>query len=94
MNCTESAVILKLRPLVPPHLFGFLLNRMRDVCVIQEIKHLHRADDPDDAYLLDLADAAGANYLVTGDRESGLLKKRRVGQASILAAASFCNKVL
>ena len=84
----------KLRPLILPHLFGFLLNHLRDVCVIHEIKHLHHADDPDDAYLLDLAETSGANYLVTGDKESGLLKKRRVGQASILSAATFCEKVL
>jgi hypothetical protein len=43
---------------------------MEDVCDIQEIRHLHHTDDPDDAYLLDLADSAGANYLVTGDRQS------------------------
>lgn len=84
----------KLRLLIQPHLFGFLINHLRDVCVLQEIKHLHHADDPDDAYLLDLADASGANYLVTGDRASGLLKKRRVGQAGILTASAFCEKVL
>jgi uncharacterized protein len=84
----------KLRAIIQPHLFGYLLNRMEDVCDIQEIRHLHHTDDPDDAYLLDLADSAGANYLVTGDRQSGLLKKRRVGHASILTASAFCAKVL
>ena len=51
----------------------------------------YEADDPDDAWLLALADTARADYLVTGDKRSGLLRKHRVGTARILTAAAFCE---
>jgi hypothetical protein len=35
----------------------------------------HEADDPDDTWLLALAEASGADWLVTGDRRSGLLPR-------------------
>jgi predicted nucleic acid-binding protein len=41
-------------------------------------------------WLLALADMARADYLVTGDKRSGLLAKRRIGAARILTAAAFC----
>jgi hypothetical protein len=84
----------KIQQVIQPRLFGSLLNRLRDGCIIEKIEHIHTADDPFDSYLLDLADCAGADYLVTGDKESGLLKKRRIGRASIVTASTFCEKVL
>ena len=47
----------------------------------------------DDAWLLALADAAHVDHLVTGDKRSGLLARRRIGTASILAATAFCKLV-
>ena len=46
-----------------------------------------------DAWLLALADTAGADYLVTGDKRSGLLARRRVGTARILTATQFCEVI-
>jgi len=62
--------------------------------MIEDIPRKHTADDPDDAYLLDLAEAARVNYLVTGDKRAGLLRRRKVGGARILTAAKFCEEVL
>jgi len=84
----------KIQQVIQPHLFGLLLNRLKDGCIIEKIERLHTADDPNDSYLLDLADCAGADYLITGDRESGLLKRRRIGRAGIVTASTFCEKVL
>ena len=50
----------------------------------------YEAADPHDAWLLALADVAGADYLVTGDKRSGLLARRRIGAARIVTAAAFC----
>jgi uncharacterized protein len=84
----------RIQPVIQPRLFGSLLNRLSDVCTVQKIERLHTADDVNDSYLLDLADTAGADYLVTGEKRSGLLKRRRVGRASIFTAATFCEEVL
>lgn len=54
----------------------------------------YEADDPDDAWLLALAEAAGADWLVTGDRRSGLLARGHVGRARIATAAAFCEMAL
>jgi len=54
----------------------------------------HATADPDDAWLLSLADAAQADFLVTGDRQSGLLPLKRIGTARILTAAAFCRDAL
>lgn len=51
----------------------------------------YEAVDPDDAWLLALADAGRADYLVTGDKRSGLLARRSVATARILTAAGFCD---
>jgi predicted nucleic acid-binding protein len=41
-----------------------------------------------------LAELANADYLVTGDKRSGLLKLRKIGRARIVTAAAFYEKVL
>lgn len=84
----------KLRSLIPPHTFGALLNHLQRTITLDHFPATHEADDPYDSYLLNLTTAAKANYLVTGDRRAGLLSRHRIGQAKILAAASFCKTVL
>ena len=54
----------------------------------------HEADNPDDTWLLALAEASGADWLVTGDRRSGLLPRGCVGRARIATAAAFCEQAL
>ena len=84
----------RIQQVIQPRLFGLLLNRLRDSCLFEEIEHRHTAEDPNDSYLLDLADCTKADYLVTGDIRSGLLKKRRIGRAAIVTASTFCEKAL
>lgn len=84
----------KLRALVPAHIFGSLLNHLQRATVFDRFPALHEAADVHDAYLLNLAAAAGAHYLITGDKRSGLLDRRRIGKARILTASSFCKTVL
>jgi hypothetical protein len=77
-----------------PHLVGKMLNALQRAQVFEDVPKRHTAHDPDDAYLLDLAELAKADYLVTGDKRSGLLKLRRIGGARIVTAATFCEKAL
>ena len=84
----------KFRTLVPPHAFGGLLNHLQRAVVLDRFPAKYKADDPHDSYLLNLTATARGDYLVTGDRRSGLLQRRRIGRARILAASTFCRTVL
>lgn len=100
-TCTEQLDELrrashypKIRPLVPPPVFGGLLNHLQRAIILDDFPMKFEADDSHDSYLLNLAVAAEADYLVTGDKRSGLLKRRRIGRARILTASSFCKTML
>jgi uncharacterized protein len=81
----------KFRGILQPHRVGQMLNNLQGATVLNHLPGGHEAADPLDAWLLALADIARAHYLVTGDKRSGLLAKRRIGIASILSAAEFCR---
>jgi uncharacterized protein len=49
---------------------------------------------PDDAFLLAMALAGNADYLVTGDRRAGLLQRRYIERTRIVTPAVFCAEVL
>jgi putative PIN family toxin of toxin-antitoxin system len=84
----------KLRDVLKPHLVGKMLNTLQNTRVVKEMKNIHQAQDSQDSYLLNLADAVTANYLVTGDKKSGLLQMKRVGETRIVKASYFCKTVL
>jgi uncharacterized protein len=85
---------LKFRAILRPQDVGRMLNALQNARMLEDIPRKHTADDPDDAYLLDLAEAAKVHYLVTGDKRAGLLRRRKVGGARIITAAKFCEEVL
>jgi putative PIN family toxin of toxin-antitoxin system len=84
----------KLRAILQPNLVGKMLNSMQRARVLKDIPRKHSADDSMDAYLLDLADFSKAHYLVSGDKRSGLLARRKVGGARIVTASKFCTEIL
>ena len=63
--------------LAPP-LAGRLVNRLRDLAIlVEKLPKLDRSLDPDDNYLLALAEAGQAHFLVTGDKPLLALKHRK-----------------
>lgn len=80
----------KFRGILQPHLVGLMLNHLHRAQVAEHLPARHEADDSHDAYLLNLADAVQADYLVTGDKRAGILKRRKVDKTRILTAAAFC----
>ena len=84
----------KLRSILKPHLVGKMVNSLQHASVIENAPRKYTADDPTDAFLLDLAEYAKVDYVVTGDKRSGLLKRKRIGNARILTAAYFMSNVL
>ena len=83
----------KFHEILHPNRVGRMLNNLQGATMLERLPGGYEAADPDDAWLLALADAAHVDHLVTGDKRSGLLARRRIGTASILAATAFCKLV-
>jgi predicted nucleic acid-binding protein len=71
-----------------------MINNLQRARVLEQLPRHFEADDPDDAFLLAMANAGKADYLVTGDRRTGLLQHGHVGRTRILTPATFWNDVL
>jgi len=82
----------KFKSLLQPHRVGKLINNMRRAIVLDALPQLPEGietSDPDDAFLLAMALAGNADYLVTGDRRSGLLEKQNIGRTRIVTPSVF-----
>lgn len=77
-----------LRKLVPPRDFGALINRLHGALVLDKLPRVDVSRDADDDYLLAMAAATEAEFLVTGDAR-GLLRLKRFGRTRVLTPGSF-----
>ena len=78
-----------LRKRVKPAEAGTLVNELRVLALIPKgLPKVERSSDPHDDFLLALAEAASADYLVTGDK-SGLLALRKHRRTRIVTAQRF-----
>lgn len=87
----------KLRVILPAHRVGAMVNNMQRAIVIEQLPPLPKGfevNDPDDAFLLAMALAGEADYLVTGDRHAGLLQRGSIGRTRIVTPATFCAEAL
>ena len=84
----------KLKNILQPHRVGLMLNNMQNATVIDRLPSGYEAADPNDAFLLALADKSHAHYIVTGDKRAGILSLITIGQTQIVTASAFCDKVL
>jgi uncharacterized protein len=57
-----------------------MINNLQRAIVLDRLSSNVEADDPDDAFLVAMAIAGDADYLVTGDRRAGLLQKGNLGR--------------
>lgn len=83
----------KLKTLLPAHRIGTMVNNMQRAIVLDVLGTLPKdleADDPNDTFLLAMAISGEADYLVTGDRRSGLLSRGSIKRTRILAPSAFC----
>jgi len=82
----------KLRRVVPARDFGALLNRLHGALVLKILPGIDLTTDPDDNYVLAMADAGEADFLVTGDARH-LLRLRKIGRTRILAPTPFLKLI-
>ena len=74
---------------IKPYKAGRLVNQLTRLAeVVDPLPRVRRSPDPTDDYLLGLAEAGAADYLVTGDK-SGLLNLVRHKTTRILSASRF-----
>ena len=87
----------KLKAILPAHRIGAMVNNMQRAIVLDVLPPLPedaKAADPNDSFLLAMALASEADYLVTGDRRAGLLQRGSVGRTRIVTPAAFCAEAL
>ena len=78
----------KLLAYLPRSAVGRMINELRAAeVVLERLRRAGEAPDPGDDYLLAMSIAAGADYLVTGDK--ALIAVRRVGHARIISPRRF-----
>ena len=83
----------KLKTILPAHRVGTMINNLRRSIMLDALPPLPQgieANDPNDAFLLAMALAGQADYLVTGDRRAGLLQRGSMGRTRIVTPAVFC----
>lgn len=96
LTCTEHldevrATLQKPRVanLIKPYKAGRLVNQIRKLAEdVGQLPHLKRSPDPGDNFLLALAEAGEADFLVTGDK-SGLLVLGSHKSTRIITARAF-----
>jgi len=84
----------KFKAILQPHRVGVMVKNLQRALVLDQLPTGFEADDPDDTFLLAMAAAGSAQYLVTGDHRAGLLRLRTIGSARILTPTVFCTEVL
>lgn len=84
----------KFQSVLQPAKVGVMINNLQGALVLERLPRHFETDDPDDAFLLAMAEAADADFLVTGDRRAGLLQRGHLGRTRILTPAVFCAEVL
>lgn len=79
----------KIRERLSPALAGRLINEVRDLAVLlQDLPSVAASPDPHDNYLLAMAAAGAADFLVTGDKRD-LLNLRLYEGCKIITVRSF-----
>jgi putative PIN family toxin of toxin-antitoxin system len=84
----------KFQTVLQPHRVGTMVNNLQRAIVLDRLTSDVEADDPNDAFLLAMALAGDADYLVTGDRRAGLLQRVSFGRTRIVTPGTFCSEVL
>lgn len=76
----------RVKPLIEPSAAGTLYNQLRtSEAVLDTLPTVNRSPDPGDNFLLAMAEAGAADYLVTGDKRH-VLALQRHGNTHIVTA--------
>jgi uncharacterized protein len=79
----------KFKGVIAPHIFGQLINLLSATELVRVAAVETELSDPDDVFLLGIASAGEADYLVTGDKRAGLLALKTFGRTQIVTPTEF-----
>jgi hypothetical protein len=83
----------RIRELIGAAQIGWLINRIRDrALMIERLPRVDASPDPGDNFLLAMAQAGAADYLVTGDK-AGLLVITQHGTTRIVGVSEFLTQI-
>jgi putative PIN family toxin of toxin-antitoxin system len=83
----------RIAALIDPYKAGRLINQIKKLAAnILNLPHVRRSADPDDNFLLAVAEAGAADCLVTGDK-SGLLTLEKHSGTQIITARQFADRL-
>ncbi len=83
----------RFRDRLQPHRVGTMVNFLLQESNFDNLQITEEAKDPDDSWMLALATASRAHFLVTGDKRAGILERRSVAQAEVITATDFCRRL-
>ena len=79
----------RIRELIGSAEIGWLMNRIRDrALMIERLPKVDVSSDPSDNFLLGMAQASKAEFLVTGDK-AGLLELKAHRESRIISVTAF-----
>ena len=84
----------KFKAVLQPHRVGAMINHLQHALILENLSISAEINDPNDAFLLAMAEQGNANYLVTGDRRAGLLQLGSFGHTRIVTPSKFCKECL
>lgn len=87
----------KFKDVLQPHRIGTMINNMRRSIILDALPLLANGVevcDPNDTFLLAMAQAGSADYLVTGDHRAGMLQLGSLGRTRIVTPVTFCAQAL
>lgn len=87
----------KFKEVLQPYRVGTMVSNLRRALMLDALPPLPasiKVDDPNDAFLLAMALAGEADYLVTGDHRAGLLQRGSYRRTRIVTPATFCATAL
>jgi len=79
----------KMKSILTPADVGAVVNDLLRTTVLRNLNLDFETDDPDDTFLLSMSVAGQADYLVTGDKRAGLLRRKHIGKTNIVSPTMF-----
>lgn len=86
----------KFKAVLQPHRVGTMVHNLQRAVVLEQLPQLGTVAAADhsfdrfDTFLLAIAVAGEADYLVTGDHRAGLVQQKSVGRTRIVTPEMFC----
>ena len=84
----------KFKAILQPSQVGTMINHLQHTIILENLPQVAEVKDPHDEFLVAMAIAGKADYLITGDHHAGILGNIKIQGTSILTPSKFVTSVL